>query len=268
MRTRLRFLTLLLLGLGAAAVHAQAPAGLVRIPAGTYTPLYRQPGQPASQPVAAFYMAAYPVTNTEYLAFVREHPQWRRSAVRRLFADDAYLRHWAGDLDLGPNAPAQSPVVYVSWFAARAYATWKGMRLPTTAEWERVAAVGVRREDGRAEDGFTARILAWYSRRTTPTLPRIGSTYRNRHGVYDLHGLVWEWVDDFNTALVTGDSRGDGGRDARMFCGAAGNGASTDDYATFMRVGFRSSLEGRYTLANLGFRVVRDLAPSRPLARR
>ena len=43
---------------------------------------------------------------------------------------------------LGPGAPAESPVVRVSWFAARAYAAWCGKRLPTTAEWERAAETG------------------------------------------------------------------------------------------------------------------------------
>ena len=56
--------------------------------------------------------------------------------------DASYLELWTGDLEPGPRAPADAPVVGVSGFAARAYAAWVGKRRPTTAEWERAASAG------------------------------------------------------------------------------------------------------------------------------
>jgi formylglycine-generating enzyme required for sulfatase activity len=116
---------------------------MVHIPAGTYLPLYTPPpppGTPAAPrtrvAVAAFDMDVRAVTNAEYLAFVTTHPEWRRSHVQSLFADESYLRHWRGDLDPGDRAIAASPVVYVSWFAARAYLASVGKTLATTDEWE------------------------------------------------------------------------------------------------------------------------------------
>src|SRR5262245_57079634 len=85
---------------------------MARIPGGEYRPFYRQPVRVAGRDtvvrrvvtarVAPFLMDRRPVTNAEYLAFVREHPEWRRSQVSRLFADESYLRHWRGDVELGP----------------------------------------------------------------------------------------------------------------------------------------------------------------------
>ena len=69
----------------------------------------------------------------EFLAFVAANPKWRRSRITPLYADEGYLADWAGDLALGDHAHADAPVVRVSWFAARAFASWAGKRLPTTA---------------------------------------------------------------------------------------------------------------------------------------
>ena len=71
-------------------------------------------------------------------------------------------------------------------------------------------------------------------------------------------------VEDFNTALVTGESRGDTGLERRLFCGAGSIGsADSKDYASFMRFAFRSSLKAAYTTKNLGFRCADDAdAPS------
>lgn len=224
-------------------------ASMVTVPGGVFTNLYRDQGVVV---VDAFAMDEVPVTNAEFLQFVTEHPQWRRSQIKRLFADTSYLAHWQDDLVLGPEAPPDSPVVRVSWFAARAYADAQGKRLPTLAEWELAAQPD--------QSNNVARILAWYGKPVRGTLPPVRSTFRNPLGVWDLHGLVWEWIDDFNTALVTGESRADAGLERDLFCGSGALGASSfADYAAFMRYAFRSSLQARYTVPNLGFRCVRSL---------
>jgi formylglycine-generating enzyme required for sulfatase activity len=225
------------------------------IPAGSYAPLIRGKDEPERVPVATFWLDARPVTNAEFLAFVRENPKWRRSRVSPLFADEAYLADWAGDLELGPRAPDLAPVVRVSWFAARAYAQARGKRLPTTAEWERAAAAGFTQADGSTEAGFNPTVLAWLIRPTPQPLPAAGTERANFFGVHDLLNLGWEWVDDFNTAMVTGESRGDTGLERTLFCGAGSTGArDPSDFPAFMRAGFRSSLRANYAVPNLGFR--------------
>ena len=224
---------------------------LVAIPTGTFRPLFGKDVGDVS--VAAFALERHAVTNGQFLAFVRAEPKWRRSQVKNLFADAQYLGHWTSDLDHGPDAAAQ-PVTRVSWFAARAYARWVGRRLPTVAEWE-VAAADL--DGGR--DAITKLVLKWYSRPTPAVVPAVESTFATRAGVYDLHGLVWEWVDDFNSALVSGESRGDSGLERNLFCGSGSVGAADpSDYAAFMRYAFRSSLRAGYTVQNLGFRCAHD----------
>lgn len=229
--------------------------GMVRIPAGTYAPMIRMKDEPERVEVAGFWLDERPVTNAEFLAFVKEIPAWRRSAVSPLFADTGYLGDWAGDLELGPSAPAGAPVVRISWFAARAFARHHGKRLPTTAEWERAAAAGYATEIGANEPGFAASVLAWFTRPNPVTLPLAGAGRANFFGARDLFGLVWEWVDDFNTAMVTGESRADTGLERNLFCGAGAAGVrDPSDYAAFMRAGYRSSLRANYAVPNLGFR--------------
>lgn len=230
------------------------------IPAGVYEPILRGKDEPARVDVAAFRLDVRPVTNAEFLAFVRAVPKWRRSQVSPLFADGEYLSHWSGDLDLGPGAPAQAPVVRVSWFAARAFAAWAGKRLPTTAEWERAAAVGFTSETGASEPAYRRAALGWFAQPTPDPLPAAGEGPPNLHGIRDLLTLVWEWVDDFNTAMVTGESRTDTGLERLQFCGAGAAGArDLENYPAFMRAGLRSSLRASYVVPNLGFRCAQSL---------
>ena len=208
--------------------------------------------------VEAFEMDVLPVTYGQYLEFVRAHPEWRRSRVARLFAETSYLRHWRGDLELGDTVRSDSPVVYVSWFAARAYLRTEGKTLPTVDQWEYVGAASETRRDASRDSAFLERQRQWYGRPTPPRLPAVGTGFKNVYGVGDLHGLVWEWTLDFNSALVTGESRADSALDRTRYCGTGASGASDfEDYAAFMRYAFRSSLEARYAVGNLGFRGVK-----------
>lgn len=243
--------TLVLLALGAARA---AP-----VPAGLYRPLFVEgaadAGFAAPPPVEvpAFLLDVRQVTVDEYLAFVRKFPEWRRSKAPRVFVDKSYLASWADDLTPPPGSGAW-PVTEVSWFAARAFCKARGARLPTTAEWERAAE-----EEGAAREALNARILAWYAEPTQATRRAAGSGPANRFGVRDLHALVWEWVLDFNEALIGGDVRDEKGNEVKLFCGGgAAKAQDPNNYAAFMRFAFRSSLNASYTVRTLGFRCARN----------
>ena len=236
------------------------PTELVTIPSGIHLPLYPGKDEPDQLEVPSFLMEAHQVTNRQFRAFVWAEPKWRRSNIPALFADAGYLREWTGDLEFD-EALADAPATHVSWFAARAFAKWAGRRLPTLAEWEYVAAASEVAAFGREESGYNQAILDWYSRPMPPVLPAAAKGTPNYYGLLNLHGLVWEWVADFNTALVTGESRGDSGLDRNLFCGSGSIGAADpSDYAAFMRFAFRSSLEADYAVTNLGFRCAADLS--------
>ncbi len=226
-----------------------------RIRGGRFRPFYR--GAATESPevtVVAFVLDARPVTNADFLAFVRAAPAWQRSHVARLFADEQYLAHWASDTDLGGARPSQ-PATQVSWFASKAYCTWRGARLPTEAEWELAARADETRVDASRDRRFIDRILAWYSQPQTGALADVGAGRPNYWGLHDMHGLVWEWVLDFNASMISADDRQRGDSALERFCGGGQLGStSTADYAAFMRYAFRSSLRASYTVRNLGFR--------------
>ncbi len=254
---RINFKILLALFAGAtlstadAAVTIPASEGMALVPAGVFRPPFRVAAQPAETPVAAFQLDVLPVTNEDFLRFVRANPEWRRSGVDHRFADVNYLKHWAGDLELGDTL-TNAPVTNVSWFAARAYARWLGKRLPRLKEWELAAAASSAQPDGTREPEFQQRILRWYSAPTPSRLPAVGTGPANFFGLRDLHGLVWEWVADFDAPWAGNELTG-AERDA--FCGAGALAARDPDaYAAFMRYGFRSSLQANYCVGTLGFR--------------
>ena len=234
---------------------------MVRIESGTYMPFYSSTDD--SVTVESFYLDKYAVTNAEFLEFVDENPKWRRSNIKSVFADKGYLKHWGGDLDLGSDADKikDSPVTNISWFAARAYAKWKDKRLPTLDEWEYAASASQHNPLASRDKEFVQQILDWYSQPNPEVLPAVGQSKPNYHGIYDMHGLIWEWVQDFNTVFVSGESRGDQGELKQFYC-AAGSSAATDadkeNYAAFLRYAFRGSLEADFSVGNLGFRCAKD----------
>lgn len=232
----------------------------VRIAGGSYVPLFKDDAKGQREiSVKEFLLDPYPVTNGEYRAFVVANPRWQRSQAKKIFVDSRYLQSWHDDLT--PTKGNSSPVTEVSWFAVKAYCQWQGKRLPTVAEWEYVALASETAADGRTDKQYLARILEWYARPSNYELPAVGQ-WKNYWGVYDMHGLVWEWVADFNSALVTGESRGDSEVEGNKFCGSGALAVSEKDranYAAFMRYAFRSSLEGRYAVENLGFRCAKNI---------
>lgn len=230
------------------------PIGMARVAGGVFRPAYRATNDPAQIQVKTFALDIVPVTNGDFLEFVRANPSWQRSRINRRLAEDSYLKHWAGDLELGSHAPANAPVTFVSWYAARAYAHWRNKRLPTVTEWEYAASASATRPDGANDPEFKREILACYSSPAT-TISAVGQRAANFWGVRDLHGLVWEWVLDFGRGSAD-DVRGGGDR----FCGAgAQEAADRGDFPAFLRYGFRSSLKSNYTIHNLGFRCAADL---------
>jgi formylglycine-generating enzyme required for sulfatase activity len=123
------------------------------------------------------------------------------------------------------------PVVEVSWEDARAYAEWRGKRLPNHAEWMLAArGGGVGRTWPWGESGpevanasgsiFTSRAgaLEGYFTFTTPV--RSVPMACTPEGVYHLFGNVWEWTESHNSVRhPTGEVRPDYER--RILCGSA-----------------------------------------------
>ncbi len=250
----------------AVAQRAILPAGPVHsmrdIAGGVYQSFYRgAESETGPIRVAPFRMDTHLVTNADYLRFVTEVPRWQRGRVPRVFADREYLAQWTDALHFAMGAERQ-PVTRVSWFAATAYCESRGATLPTEAQWEYVARADETQRDAQRNRAFVRRILSWYSHPFVEPLPSVGQSRPNVWGIHDMHGLVWEWVLDFNASMINVDARSRGDGEFARFCGGAALGATdTADYAAFMRYAFRSTLRASYTVRNLGFRCVTEGEP-------
>lgn len=239
-----------MLCLAAAAVFA---GDAVLIPAGVHVSFFAgkdgsKSGQRTAVAIPAFWMDRYPATKAEFLQFVKANPEWKKSRIKRLYADSHYLADWPDDLHFGKEgSEGQAPVTNVSWFAARGYCQAAGKELPTTDQWEYAADDQGR---GTSQDFESYGLPDW------TRIPSVRSAALNGYGVSGLRGVIWEWTLDFSDP-----TQGDSDSDA-AFCGAGSQGAANpSDYASFLRYAFRSSLKADYAEGSLGFRCVRAVRP-------
>ena len=216
----------------------------------------RQKSRPGAQlgpqeiRVGAFLLDRFAVTNAQYRDFLTAHPEWRKSQVKSLFADQNYLSHWDGDLSWNAKRLPDQPVTSVSWFAAQAYCEDKGGSLPTTDQWEYALW-----DQGRHQDEVKRKSLAWFAVPSTPDIARVTSTTANGYGIHGLVGLIWEWTLELESAQKGSDTRNGANSDKDLYCGAASLGAKDpSDYAAFMRYSFRTCLKASFTTKDLGFR--------------
>src|SRR5262249_20945284 len=112
------------------------------------------------------------------------------------------------------------PVSSVSWFDATNYCSrltqrelaagrippGSQYRLPTEAEWECAARAGTTTRFSYGDDpGYAnATNYMWQLFNANLTVHRVGEKLPNPWGLYDVHGNVWEWCQDWYGALPGG----------------------------------------------------------------
>ena len=243
------------------------PPGMVLIPAGEFQ-MGSNNGYDCEKPVHtvyvdAFYMDVYEVTNAQFKAFVDAKPQWQKDNIPDKYHDGLYLRHWTGNSY--PSGKGNHPVVYVSWYAAMAYAEWAGKRLPTEAEWEKAARGGLQGstypwgntiDPGQANYGYKNNIGSTTS---------VGSYGANGYGLYDMAGNVLEWCVDVYQAnfYAVSPPRNpvSGGLTNQTNPLRVLRGGSWVHFAQYLRVANRNRLTPTGTPGGIGFRCARAVTP-------
>ena len=240
---RTQHIILAILFSGCLSAHA---VEMANIPGGSYRPLYLKKDTPMIS-VKPFQIDKTPITNAEFAQFVKANPKWQRGNVSVKQAESNYLKQWDKN---GPKAAdVNKPVTNVSWFAAHAYCAAQGKRLPTNDEWEFVGLASELQANGSNEPSYNRTILSWYEN-GSKGLKNIRQNKPNFYGVYDMHGLIWEWTSDFNSSQITS-----GTLKAADLCGSgAVNSSDPSNYAAFLRYGIRTSLQPNFVLHNMGFR--------------
>ena len=243
------------------AVVFAAPTNMVFIPPGTF-----RMGSPTNEvdrwdnegPQTAVtisrggWMGKYEVTQGEYVALRGSNPSF-----------------FTGDTN--------RPVERVTWYEAAAFcaaltdreraagriATNSLYRLPTEAEWEYAcrAWTSDRRFSYGDDPGYTSLTdYAWYGDNSGGTTHQVGQKLPNPWGLYDMHGNVREWCEDWFDTYVGGiavDPQGPATGSDHLI-----RGGTWDNNARDCRSANRDSAPPGNDNDNFGFRVL--LAPGQP----
>jgi formylglycine-generating enzyme required for sulfatase activity len=171
--------------------------------------------------------------------------------------------HKPGDQGWGRG---RQPVINVSWDDARQYVAWlsgktgKRYRLLTEAEWEYAARAGTQT---RYSFGDSERQLgehAWFSGNSGSRAQAVGGKQANAWGLHDMHGNVWEWVEDCYTDSYRGAST-DGSANATGDCSRrVVRGGSWSNFPQLLRAAYRYGNPTVDRLYNIGFRLARSLS--------
>jgi formylglycine-generating enzyme required for sulfatase activity len=125
-----------------------------------------------------FYLGKYPVTQAQWEAVMGTHPS-----------------QFTGDHN--------RPVDVVSWEETQEYIGrlnmregGAGYRLPTEAEWEYACRAGAQTAYSFGDDPSQLDVYGWYANNSGFMSHPVGQRKPNAWGLYDMHGNVWEWVQD------------------------------------------------------------------------
>ena len=189
----------------------------------------------------AYYMGKYEVTQKQWREVMGTNPS-----------------NWKGD---------NLPVDKVSWNGAKDFIKKLNekeggdkYRLPSEAEWEYAARAGTTTRYSFGDDAGKLGDYAWYGDNSGSKTHPIGQKKPNPWGLYDMHGNVWEWVQDkwdFYDYAPDDGSAGENGYGGRVL-----RGGSWKSYAWSCRSANRDA--GYFTGGpdtrndGLGFRLLRS----------
>jgi len=159
------------------------------------------------------------------------------------------------------------PAIYISWETAQTYIKWLNKvtggnyRLPTESEWEYAARASSEQnfywgnEVGENKANCSGCGSQWDGIQTAP----VKSFEPNSFGIFDMHGNVWEWVEDcfhrsYESAPLTSEAwLGDNCKSRMLRGGSWNNGWDR------MSSSSRHSNSVRMSTYNTGFRLAQDI---------
>ena len=234
----------------------------------------------------AFAVGKYEITKSQFAAFAQEENYSPDKDSCYTYEVDVKTKKWEhksrnnrGWKNPGYHQKDNYPAACISWHDAKSYIKWlnkktgKTYRLLSEAEWEYVARAGSTTKYSFGNDDAQLCLyangadqstdLGWgnkkcndgYGRKASP----VGSFKVNGFGLYDLHGNVFEWVEDclndsYKEAGSSSKARLTGDCSYHMLRSGSWSGAPRG-----LRSSIRRSNKLSIRISNIGFRLARDL---------
>jgi formylglycine-generating enzyme required for sulfatase activity len=187
-----------------------------------------------------FYLQTTPVTQGQWKRIIKKNPSDYKKC-----GDDC-------------------PVENVSWDDAKAFISklnkvegGKNYRLPTEAEWEYACRAGSTSRCCFGDDEAYLGEYAWYDDNSEDTTHPVGLKEPNAWGLYDMHGNVWEWCQDWYGAYPEGPVSDPSGPTSGEYLVLRG-GSCCYGVARNMRSANRVRGRPDNRLNYIGFRLARD----------
>lgn len=189
-----------------------------------------------------FYMGVNPVTQVEYVAVMGKNP----SHFTGLFGKRR------------DNQPAEN----MSWNDATEYCKKVSLkagacvRLPTEAEWEYACRAGTTSQFSFGDSESELGDYAWYDKNSGKKTHPVGTKKPNGWGLYDIHGNVLEWCQDWYDENYYGQSPKEDPKGPATGTGRVLRGGSWCDPPWRVRCAYSSSYTPERGSSGVGFRVV------------
>ena len=219
--------------------------------------------------ISGFYMSKHEITNQQFAKFLNEKGNQEEGDVEWINLEGKWGNTKCRIIKQGNTFKAEPdyenhPVVYVSWYGAKAYCEWAGGRLPTEAEWEFAARGGNNSKGYKYAGSNNIDNVAWYVVNSYDKGEghsdfgnhAVGTKRPNELEIYDMTGNVWEWCSDWYASDYYKTSPGKNPQGPDTGADRVCRGGGWGDEAQYCRVAYRSNGGPGGRSSFIGFRLV------------